>query len=387
MKFFWLNEEVYFIPGSISSLYNLFTGEVYIIDKFDAEVLIKAEQGYDISNYENYDIFKKLILKKMGKFYRSSVFIEKINLLPEWLNFIYFKPAPKINSVTISLSKCKNNCLNCDGNIYRRFSPCFCNSKEVNDIDFLKNKDILELLVKLKKLGSQELIFLGSSSEDIDKELIIKNALKLNFDSIKYIQCYKSLSDINYKELGKLGAILYIQINYDEIGDSFLRKILSFDRKKFVVLIQARYGLDKFDKVTEFFKKHKISYMTDYVFCNDTNKQEIFKLYNEINFKIDSQKFSVKRKYCSCLVGKFTILSNGDIVPCIGLKEFKVGNYINVNEIFTEKNLLKFWNLSSSKINKCRDCGLRYACNDCRSMEMKLGSTIDEKISCIRRLV
>ena len=110
MKFFRLNEEVYFIPGSISSLYNLFTGEVYIIDKFDAEVLIKAEQGYDISNYENYDIFKKLILKKMGRFYRSSVFIEKINLLPEWLNFIYFKPAPKINSVTISLSKCKNNC-------------------------------------------------------------------------------------------------------------------------------------------------------------------------------------------------------------------------------------------------------------------------------------
>lgn len=72
----------------------------------------------------------------------------------------------------------------------------------------------------------------------------------------------------------------------------------------------------------------------------------------------------------------------------VALLDFSYGvNYLNVNEIFTEKNLLKFWNLSTSKINKCRDCGLRYACNDCRSMEMKLGSTIDEKISCIRRLV
>lgn len=63
------------------------------------------------------------------------------------------------------------------------------------------------------------------------------------------------------------------------------------------------------------------------------------------------------------------------------------GNYLNINKIFTEKNLLKFRNLNNSKINKYRDCGLRYACNDCRSMEMKLGSTIDEKISCVRRLV
>ena len=63
------------------------------------------------------------------------------------------------------------------------------------------------------------------------------------------------------------------------------------------------------------------------------------------------------------------------------------GNYLNVNKIFAGENLLKFWNLNTSKINKCRDCELRYACNDCGSMEMKLGSTIDEKISCVRRLV
>lgn len=72
----------------------------------------------------------------------------------------------------------------------------------------------------------------------------------------------------------------------------------------------------------------------------------------------------------------------------VALLDFSYGgNYLNINKIFTEKNLLKFRNLNTSKINKYRDCGLRYACNYCRSMEMKLGSTIDEKISCVRRLV
>lgn len=91
-----------------------------------------------------------------------------------------------------------------------------------------------------------------------------------------------------------------------------------------------------------------------------------------------------RRKYCSCLVGKFTLLSNGDIIPCIGLKQFKVGNYKKLNKIFTEKNLLKFWNMRTDKIDKCSNCGLRYACNDCRSMEIRFGSKINEKKSCMR---
>ena len=80
-----------------------------------------------------------------------------------------------------------------------------------------------------------------------------------------------------------------------------------------------------------------------------------------------------------CLVGTFATLSNGDIVPCLGLKDFKVGRIDKIYDIFTEDKLLKYWDMSNRDITQCKDCGLRYACNDCRSPEIRLGAKIDEK--------
>jgi len=85
-----------------------------------------------------------------------------------------------------------------------------------------------------------------------------------------------------------------------------------------------------------------------------------------------------------CLVGTFATLSNGDIVPCLGLKDFKVGRIDKIYDIFTEDKLLKYWDMSNRDITQCKDCGLRYACNDCRSLEIRLGAKIDEKKTCTR---
>ncbi|MDR1774199.1 MAG: hypothetical protein LBR30_04950 [Clostridioides sp.] len=94
--------------------------------------------------------------------------------------------------------------------------------------------------------------------------------------------------------------------------------------------------------------------------------------------------FSLARKRNKCLVGTFATLSNGDIVPCLGLKDFKVGRIDKIYDIFTEDKLLKYWDMSNRYIVQCKDCGLRYDCNDCRSLEIRLGANIDEKITCTR---
>jgi radical SAM protein with 4Fe4S-binding SPASM domain len=80
----------------------------------------------------------------------------------------------------------------------------------------------------------------------------------------------------------------------------------------------------------------------------------------------------------------FAILSNGNAVPCLGLKDLAIGKIDDIYGIFTEDKLLKYWDMSNRQIVQCKDCGLKYACNDCRSLETRLGASIDEKITCRR---
>lgn len=80
-------------------------------------------------------------------------------------------------------------------------------------------------------------------------------------------------------------------------------------------------------------------------------------------------------------------LYNDIITDCnviIGLKDFRFGTIDMLYDIFSEDKLLKYWDMSRREIAQCKDCGLRYACNDCRSLEIRLGAKIDEKITCMR---
>ena len=47
-----------------------------------------------------------------------------------------------------------------------------------------------------------------------------------------------------------------------------------------------------------------------------------------------------------------------------------------IDKLFSEDKLLKYWNITSKKLIQCKNCGLKYACNDCRSLEIRLGAKL-----------
>lgn len=383
-KYFRLNEEIYFVPGKRPSLYNLFTGDVYLISEENACKLMDAENGNDILKYKDDKFFELLIDKGYGNFYPDRVYIEKINLLPDWYEYLYFRPAPIINRVTINLAICQYKCDNCNINLYKRYSPCLCNSKEINKINTLTTEKVYEYLINLKKLDVKELIISGFSFTNLDKNKIVKYAIELGFESVICIHCYNDIQNINYAELIELGALVYIQVNQNEIDDLVLKEILNLNREKTTILLQVRFGEENPYQYIDFFRKNNILYIIDFVFNSRTEKNAIFSLYNEELPKVNIDTFSLKRKKNKCLVGTFATLSNGEIVPCLGLKDFNIGTIDNIDDIFSDDKLLKYWNISSKKLDKCKECGLRYACNDCRSLEIRLGAKIDEKVTCMR---
>lgn len=158
---------------------------------------------------------------------------------------------------------------------------------------------------------------------------------------------------------------------------------LDLNREKTTILLQVRYEEDPLGYI-EFFNQNNISYIIDFVFNSRIKQDNISSLYNKEIPKVSADIFSLARKRSKCLFGTFATLSNGDIVPCLGLKDFKVGTIDKIYDIFTEDKLLKYWDMSSREIAQCKDCGLRYACNDYRSLEIRLGAKIDEKITCTR---
>lgn len=384
MKYFRLNEEIYFVPGKRPSLYNLFTGDVYLISEENANKLMEAENGNSISNYKDDKFFELLKDKGYGDFYSDKVFIEKINLTPDWYDYLYFKPAPMISRVTLKLANCQYKCDNCNVNKYKRYSPCLCNSKETNNKNTLTTEKIYKYLINLKKLDISELVVSGFSSSNLDKNAIIRNALELGFDSVRYIHCYNDIQKIDHIGLAKQGALVYLQVNQNEIDEEVLKEILDLNREKTTILLQVRFEEEDPLKYINFFNQNNISYIIDFVFNSRIKQNNISSLYNKEIPKVSADIFSLVRKRNKCLVGTFATLSNGDIVPCLGLKDFKVGTIDKLYDIFSEDKLLKYWDMSSREIAQCKDCGLRYACNDCRSLEIRLGAKIDEKISCMR---
>lgn len=59
-----------------------------------------------------------------------------------------------------------------------------------------------------------------------------------------------------------------------------------------------------------------------------------------------------------------------------------LGNGMNMRAIFNEDNLMNFWMLAKKKISPCSDCGLKYACTDCRGLDYKIGGKLEVNLFC-----
>lgn len=72
--------------------------------------------------------------------------------------------------------------------------------------------------------------------------------------------------------------------------------------------------------------------------------------------------------YDDCMYGKITIMSNGDLVPCLGNKGKVIGNMLRDDFTHNMKTLYeKYWCISVDDRHdqKCHSCCLRYNCQSC----------------------
>jgi len=102
-------------------------------------------------------------------------------------------------------------------------------------------------------------------------------------------------------------------------------------------------------------------------------------------FSTSAASFFKLRKWNSCLAGKVAIASNGDILPCVFMRNHIVGNILkqSLENIIYGEHLQNIWRLNRDRIDRCSDCEFRYACRDCRPLaESYTGSLTEYSPNC-----
>lgn len=87
--------------------------------------------------------------------------------------------------------------------------------------------------------------------------------------------------------------------------------------------------------------------------------------------KIDESYYRFNKEYNSCWGRKIAITRDGNIRPCI-YSDIKIKNIMEVKHLeeILEK-MKKYWYITKDKVDKCKDCELRYVCFDCREIAMR----------------
>jgi radical SAM protein with 4Fe4S-binding SPASM domain len=79
-------------------------------------------------------------------------------------------------------------------------------------------------------------------------------------------------------------------------------------------------------------------------------------------------QFRYRHRYNPCWGGKLCIASSGAVYPCIMGRDWPLGNVRKqrLAEILSGRPLNDLWSICKDRIEVCRDCEYRYACDDCR---------------------
>jgi radical SAM protein with 4Fe4S-binding SPASM domain len=150
---------------------------------------------------------------------------------------------------------------------------------------------------------------------------------------------------------------------------------ISFDEiKDDSIYVQIEDGVDV-KSIHERFSDYRISISIIMPGEKEFSRcQELLKREGDFQ-KIDELHYNFNRNFNSCWGKKITILKDRTARPC---KHSRIilGDIFHddVNVIVDKAN--EYWKLTKDKVEKCKNCELRYICFDCREIALREGGKI-----------
>lgn len=329
---FRLKPEIYLVTGvAKDALCNVVNGDIISLNKELSIKLRNAECNLPIDKDE---YIEKLIEMGWGEEFESPIYVDKLRYTNKFNKKRAWKVMPALEVVSIQLT---NNC----GNL------CKCRLCESSYCP-----------------------------------MCVSNGLKEELSVEKWYAIFEKLDCMNPKTYILTGGNPVLYIHYEEMYKYLVEKGYNVithvpDLESAKRLKGRQVFLSCFDRET-FLMAERIDNIVTVSEYNSSGKKNICVNMNEPHYKKsnlatkkDFASFFTRTIYDSCLLGKVSIMSNGDVVPCFGLRDFILGNAVNDNMRTILKKLYDNWwsiSVDEREHQKCIHCEFRYNCSSCVKM-------------------
>lgn len=416
-KFFKTHEGCIIVEGKYgAAIYDLISGDVYSLDKNKGEILLKVDtQNLSIDDAlieypeeekkEIFQVIKKLQIWGIGKFYKKNTYIPKFKLYME-KELLENMGTIELEVLDCEISQdCNLNCIHCKEGKIITCNGCRINYNLKNSLTLEEWKNVIEeaALFKCKKIR-----FIGGEPFLKRNELLELTNLahELNYPHIEIVSNATIIDEkiiTNLRTIKNLSLTVPIYSSYSNIHDSITMNKNSFQKTigNIIKMIEAsininiyllilRQNQDSVEETIKFFHKLGIHCIIEIPKPIDNNAKEYFfpvKFSNRVyKYKpffdnVNIFKFFFSKYWSPCWGFKVAITNAGDIIPCLRARDETAGNVTNASlrELLIHGKMMKYWDLSKEKIEGCKECEFRYACDDCRILAKALGETIYSK--------
>lgn len=408
-KFFSLFEECLLVPEQKNpAIYNTFSGEIYKITREEAIFLSHMElsesieraadlAGITIEKANHYiNLYMENKLGCCSEYARSTSknFPNFLSLESYWL-----KPSPRIQIATLSLSKlCGGSCEHCNrSEVTTAYmcSSCVGIEKKFNN-SFLPIDMAEKVLTDLHLAGCEKILFrvpdYTVNRDYFNRIFDIAHELSFTFAAV-LIGC-SNITDYDLVGIQRYGVVPVLQFNIAsdkdlEHAQSLMKQYETISSThRYHILTDIDYGKSCIDKLLTLLKE-KESYAVSFDVIVPKNIDAAQKL-DDVHFF--NRALSIPRTtpfhvahnygYNECLDGKIYLNQDGNVYPCPALTDYYMGTGMNMRALFNEDNLMDFWMLAKKKLSFCSDCGLKYACTDCRGLDYNLTGNLNSNLFC-----
>lgn len=391
-----LKDGVFFVQGALKgALYDINSGKVYSVNKSGCEILS--------GNVDNVEFWKRLepldLVSKEKSMNKLSLpgLLQKIPL-----QFVWFE---------IVSDDCNESCLHCYAECvpptYRKAMGLSPGKGELSNVKQEKNKKISfkewkQLIDESYSLGCSRCQFIGGEPtlyRGENRETVFDLAEYAKNAGFEFIEIFTNatlLTPDKVNKIKKLGLNIAVSLysNNEGVHDLITKTPGSFRKTmkalKFLqeadvpvrvetVLMQQNEETvretQKFVEEMGFFHKQPDVLRPRGRGDNPSimpTKESIVKysLMLSPGFSITKDVLTRNISGHPCLLGKITIMDNGDVLPCIFSRSSVVGNVKEtaLKEVISGQKLEVNWRSTKDNVLVCRDCEYKYACFDCRPL-------------------
>lgn len=198
-----------------------------------------------------------------------------------------------------------------------------------------------------------------------------------------------------YGNTAKLhNSITLIHGSFEKTVQS-IRELLKRNINVEVAITLMRENQDHYEDIVKFVKELGVKYFKfDLVRevcnckqnCHLCTREDLIKKKHrtEPKFSISKNWFTRASTQNTCWYGKFAIMEDGNVIPCIFERNIILGNLRekSISDLLKSEQLNSYWCLDFSQIEECKDCEFRYACKDCRPLGLLNGGLYKKSVRC-----